>query len=59
MACQAVRRATPGIQTSEPRATEAEHANLTAVPPGQPQGQFLTRQTKGSDHEEENFVIET
>ena len=26
----------PGIQTGEPRAAEAEHANLTTVPPGQP-----------------------
>ena len=26
----------PRIRTSEPQATEAEHANLTAVPPGWP-----------------------
>ena len=26
----------PRIQTSEPRATEAERVHLTAVPPGQP-----------------------
>ena len=26
----------PGIRTREPQATEAERANLTAVPPGQP-----------------------
>ena len=42
-ACQsvawaAVPRFTPGIQTSKPQATEAECANLTAVPMGQPPG---------------------
>ena len=37
MACQAVCRSRPRIQTSEPRATETEHAKLTAAPPGQPQ----------------------
>ena len=26
----------PGIQTSEPRAAEAERVNLTTVPPGWP-----------------------
>ena len=31
-----VYKSTPGIRTSEPWATEAEHANLTAMPPGQP-----------------------
>ena len=36
MAWQAVCRSTPGIWTSEPWAAEAEHANLTTVPPGWP-----------------------
>ena len=27
---------TPGIQTGEPQATKAEHAHLTAAPPGRP-----------------------
>ena len=29
---------TAGIQTSEPRAAETEHAHLTAALPGRPQG---------------------
>ena len=36
MACHAVHRSTPGIQIGKPRAAEAEHVNLTAVPPGLP-----------------------
>ena len=36
MAQQVVCMSAPGIQTGEPQATEAEHANLTAVQPGQP-----------------------
>ena len=32
MACQAVHRSTPGIQTGESRAAKAECANLTTVP---------------------------
>ena len=29
----------PGIRTSKPRAAKAEHAHLTAAPPGQPWAQ--------------------
>ena len=29
-------RSVPGIQTSEPQATETEHANLTTMPLGKP-----------------------
>ena len=36
MAWQAMRRSAPGIQTSEPRAVEAEHVNLTAASLGWP-----------------------
>ena len=36
MAWQAVSRSIPGIQTGEPRAAEAMHANLIAVPLGWP-----------------------
>ena len=32
MALQAVHRSAPGIPNGEPRAAEAERANLTAVP---------------------------
>ena len=36
MACQAVCKSTSGIRTGDPRAAEAERANLTAAPPGGP-----------------------
>ena len=36
MAWQVVPRSTPGIQSSEPQAAEAECGNLTDVPPGRP-----------------------
>ena len=36
---------TPGMQTSEPWATEAERVSLTAVTPGQPQEYFLFNRT--------------
>ena len=37
MAGQAVHMSEARIRTSEPQAAEAEHANLTAAPPGWPQ----------------------
>ena len=36
MTWQTVCKSAPGIWTSDPRATKAEHANLTAAPLGQP-----------------------
>ena len=44
MACYAVRRSAPRIQTSKPRAAEAERANLTAAPLGWPLFFFLRDQ---------------
>uniref|UniRef100_A0A9L0TN93 Biogenesis of lysosome-related organelles complex 1 subunit 7 n=1 Tax=Equus caballus TaxID=9796 RepID=A0A9L0TN93_HORSE len=37
---------TPGIQTSKPWAAEAEHAHLTAVPPGRPELTVLILNTQ-------------
>ena len=31
----------PGVQTCEPWATDAEHMNLTTIPPGQPHADFI------------------
>ena len=42
-------RSTPGIQACEPRATEAEHANLTTIPLGRPLHRFFNPGV--SDHE--------
>ena len=40
----------PGIGTSEPWATKAEHANLTTTPPGQPLQHFYFCLASSSNH---------
>ena len=42
-------RSTPGIQTGEPQATEPEHANPTAMPPGRPPDIFLNNNSNRSN----------
>ena len=49
MACQAVHRSTPRIQSSETRATEVERENLTAAPPASPFIQFYTNKHENLD----------